>query len=57
VLSGPDIQELKRVRTALRKCIKLARSLLHESEYLKFTKPNINLLEDKGSLTDNDESF
>lgn len=57
MLSGPDIQELKRVRTALRKCIKLARSLLHESEYLKFTKPNINLLEDKGSLTDNDESF
>lgn len=42
VISGPDISELKNVRDALRKCIKLARMLYHEKEYFKFIKPSLD---------------
>jgi 1-phosphatidylinositol-3-phosphate 5-kinase len=43
VLEGPDPNELKRARHALQKCIDLARTLFHESEYLKFIKPDLGL--------------
>ena len=42
MLSGPDISELKNVRDALRKCIKLARMLYHEKEYFKFIRPSLD---------------
>jgi len=42
VLSGSDLTELKRIRHALRKCIVMARSLLHEKEYLRFIRPDLN---------------
>ncbi len=42
MLSGPDISELKNVRDALRKCIRLARMLYHEKEYFKFIRPSLD---------------
>ena len=39
VLSGPDRGELKRVRHALKKCLRYARVLVLEKEYMRFIKP------------------
>ena len=41
VLSGSDKTELETVKEALLACIKQTRSLLLQSEYLKFIKPSI----------------
>jgi len=41
VLSCPDVLELKKVRHVLIKCIKYARILFLEREYLSFVKPDI----------------
>lgn len=40
VLSGPDMNELNQVKQALRKCLKTARVLMLEREYLKFIRPD-----------------
>jgi hypothetical protein len=40
VLSGPNLQELKTVRLALKKCLATARVLLLEREYLRFLRPD-----------------
>lgn len=40
MLSGPDLAELKTVRLALKKCLKTARLLLLEREYLRFIRPD-----------------
>ena len=41
VLSGPDPQELKQVRRALKSCLKIARILLLEREMFRFFMPDI----------------
>ena len=41
VLSGPDLQELKRVRHAIKSCLKTARILLMEREMFRFIMPEI----------------
>lgn len=41
VLSGPDVNELRTVRHALIKCLKYARILFLEREYLNFLRPNL----------------
>jgi hypothetical protein len=43
VLSGPDVMELKTVRHALIKCLKYARILFLEREYLNFLRPNLKI--------------
>lgn len=43
VLSGPDVMELKMVRHALIKCLKYARILFLEREYLNFLRPNLKV--------------
>ena len=41
VLSGPDLRELKRVRHAIKSCLKTARILLMEREMFRFLMPEI----------------
>jgi hypothetical protein len=43
VLSGPDVLELKKVRHVLIKCLKYARILFLEREYLNFLRPNLKM--------------
>ena len=43
VLSGSDLEELKIVRKALKKCLSTARVLVLEREYLRFVSPDIEM--------------
>ena len=42
VLSGPEPEELRNVRRAIRRCLKTARTLLLEREILRFICPQID---------------
>ena len=43
VLSGKDLEELKIVRKALKKCLSTARVLVLEREYLRFISPDMEM--------------
>ena len=43
MLSGPDLEELKTVRKGLKRCLKIARVLCLEREYLRFISPNMEI--------------
>ena len=46
-MSGPDSQELKQVRQALKKCLRYARIITLEKEYLDFVKPDMKLVSEQ----------
>lgn len=43
MLSGSDLEELKIVRKALKKCLSTARVLVLEREYLRFISPDMEM--------------
>jgi hypothetical protein len=40
ILSGPDKSELKQVKEVLKKCLRLARTVVLEKEYMMFIRPD-----------------
>ena len=57
VLSGDDMEELKIVRKALKKCLMTARVLILEREYLRFISPDMEMFRktEQEIEKDNDE--
>ena len=56
-MSGPDLEELKTVRKALQQCLKSARMLVLEREYLRFVAPDMEMFrqDEQAQESDNGE--
>ena len=55
VLSGTELEELKEVRKALQMCLKTARVLVLEREYLRFITPDMEMFKIEDKEDDNGE--